>query len=209
MNTNNKTIYVVAIIAIIILCTIGYQSTRIYNGIKLSNDILISFNSEELHGANIDKKVKLVSFETGFALKLNITNLSYEDGGVVSLAFPIENLKPESNYSATLKFNMHTNNNNDFKVKTNKNISNEVVAFNTDIDYKPITLSPISNQYVIQIKFNTNELGIGYVIFDFPIDAQTDDLNVSFDNVIISNFKELNDDSISEEQQSDISLEAL
>ncbi len=209
MKNNQKKVYLIAIVALILLIINGVYSTRIYNGISLKDNVLISLNSTEVEGVEIYQKSEFKSFESGFEFNLDIKNLSFPDDGVVSIAIPIKRLTPNTKYQATFKFKLNTNLNGEFKVKSNKNISIDQAIFETDVNFKPIALNEISDEYVVDFKFETNDEGVGYAIFDFELNSEYDSFNLTLSNVIFTDFKEIKDDNVNSEPASEISFEAI
>ncbi len=209
MNNSQKTVYIIAVIAIIILIASGIYSTRIYNGFSLKNNVMISLNTPDGHGVTINQDVKPISFESGLVYDLTVSDFPNPEDSTISIAIPINNLKPNTTYSAEMKFRMYSNTPLPVTVKTNSNITIEQTSFETDIDFKPVTLAEGNNEYVIEINFDTNDEGTGYVIFDFGVNETIDQLNVRLSNVIISEFKEQEDDNVDSEQTSETSIEII
>ncbi len=209
MNNSQKTVYLIAVIAIIILVANVVYTNRFYNGLNLKKNAMISLNTEDGHGINISQNTRLVSFESGFVYELSVTDFPDPENSVISVAIPINNLKPNTTYSSILRFRMQTNTEKPVSIKTNSKISIEQTSFETDVNFKPVTVNAGSDEYVIDLDFETNEEGQGFVIFDFKVDDSIDTLNVSLSNLIISNFKEIDDVSINTEQESEAVVEII
>ncbi len=209
MNNSQKTVYLIAIVAILILIGNGVYSTRIMNGYSLKNNVLIALNTEDGHGINIKQNTEFVSFETGFAYKLAITDFPNPEDTTISVAIPIKRLKPNSTYESEVRFNMETNSPYAVKLKSNSNISIEQTSFETDINFKPVSLNNGNKEYVVDFAFETNSEGVGFAIFDFKVDETIDTLNVNLNNVVFSNFKEMKNDNVDTEQESETSFEII
>ncbi len=209
MNNSQKTVYIIAVIAIVILIASGLYSTRFYNGFSLKKNVMISLNTPDGHGVTITQDVKPISFESGFVYDLSVSDFPDPEDSTISVAIPVKNLKPNTTYSAEMKFRMNSNTPMPVSIKTNSNITIEQTSFETDVDFKPVTLAVGNNEYVIEIEFDTNEEGIGYVIFDFGVDDTIDKLDVRLSNVIINKFKEQKDDNVDSEQASETSIEVI
>lgn len=206
MNNTQKTTYIIAIGIIVFLIANIFYSSRIITAFDMKKDSLIALNTEGGHGIGIEKKVDFISFESGFGFDLEVFEIPSDEVDTVSLAIPIKNLKPDTNYKSKFRFNLETNDKNPIQIKTNKGINEEQTSFNTDINYKPITIHKGNSEYDVELNFETNEDGVGYVIFDFNIDGYKN-LKVNLNKVIINDFEEIEDDNISTEQSSEISLE--
>lgn len=209
MNNSQKTVYLIAVIAIIILILNVVYTNRFYNGINLRKNAMISLNTEDGHGVSITQDSRLVSFESGFVYELSVTDFPDPEQSVISVALPIKNLKPDTTYSSVMRFRMQTNTEQPISIKTNSKISMEQTSFETDVNFKPVTINDGSDEYVIDLDFETNEDGEGFVIFDFKVDDSLDTLNVSLSNLIISEFKEIEDVSINTEQESETVVEIV
>ncbi|WOO88956.1 hypothetical protein R2F61_08820 [Mollicutes bacterium LVI A0078] len=209
MNNSQKTVYLIAVIAIIILILNVVYTNRFYNGVNLRKNAMISLNTEDGHGVSITQDSRLVSFESGFVYELSVTDFPDPEQSVISVALPIKNLKPDTTYSSVMRFRMQTNTEQPISIKTNSKISMEQTSFETDVNFKPVTINDGSDEYVIDLDFETNEDGDGFVIFDFKVDDSLDTLNVSLSNLIISEFKEIEDASINTEQESETVIEIV
>ncbi len=209
MNNSQKTVYLIALIAFLILLGNGYYNTRFYNGSTLLKTAMISLNTEDGHGVNISRQANFVSFESGFVYDLEITDFPDPEKETISIAIPVKRLKPNKVYNATLHFKMETNSPKSVTIESNDNLSMEQTSFNGDITYKPVVINNGSHEYVVDITFETNDEGIGYLIFDFKIDESIDVLKVKMSNLIIKNFKEIEDDTVDTEQASEASIEII
>lgn len=209
MNNSQKTVYIIALAAILIVIVNGLYSTRIMNGYTLKKNALIALNTEDGHGINISQEVDFVSFETGLTYNLKITDFPNPDNSTISLAIPIKNLKPNTKYTSELRFNMETNSPDVVKLKSNSNISMEQTSFETDINYKPVSLNNGNKEYMVEFKFETNDEGVGYAIFDFKVDNSIETLKINLNNVVFSKFKEIENDNVDTEQASETSLEIV
>lgn len=209
MNNSQKTVYLIAIIAFIILIGNGLYTSRIYSGITLEKNAMLSLNTENGHGVTIHRESNFVSFESGFVYNLTVTDFPDPEKETISVAIPVKRLKPNKVYNATLSFKMETNSPSAVTIESNDNLSMEQTSFNGDVNYKPVVINNGSQEYVVDITFETNEEGIGYLIFDFKIDDTIDTLKVKLSNVIIKDFKEINDDTVDTEQASETSIEII
>lgn len=210
MKKSQKKVYPVAIIAIIFIVLSLIYTTRIMNGWVLKNNVLIALNTNMGDGVNIQQESNFVSFETGFAYDLSISNIDDEKIQKISVAVPIKNLKSDTTYSSEFRFNMHTNSPESVMLKSNSSITNEQSSFETDIDFLPITINNGSKEYVVDFTFETNDQGVGYAIFDFDTKGLGDTLNVDFNSFVFTNFKEIKvNDFVDTEQESETASEII
>lgn len=206
MNNSQKIVYIIAAFAIALLIVIGVSNVRIYTGKSIESKALISLNTEDAHGVDIVNDSKLVSFESGFVYNLELTNLPY-DKGTISLALPITRMQPNKQYSSQLKFDLDTNIDGAIGVKSNSGITSEQTSFETDLNYKPTTIAPGGHEYLVEFEFETNEEGIGYIIFDFPVTTEIDDVKISLSNILLSKIKEVDDVDVDSEQTSETTIQ--
>lgn len=209
MNNSQKTVYIIAIIAIVLLVANGVYSSRFYNGYLLKKNVMISLNTKDGHGVNIQQQADLVSFESGIVYNLQVSQFPDPEGETISVAIPIKHLKPNAKYESEFKFRMNTNSPSPVTVKSNSMISIEQTSFETDVNYKPVTINNGSKEYVIDFEFETNDEGTGFAIFDFKVDDSIDELDVALSNVVFTDFKEIEDDSVNSEQTSETSVEIV
>lgn len=209
MNNSQKTIYLIAVIAIIILIANGVYSTRFFNGKLLAKNVLISLNTEDAHGVSIVQDSSLVSFESGYVYNLDISNFPNPDNSTISVAIPIRHLNPNTQYNCRFQFKMETNSPLPITVKTNSGITNEQTSFDADVEFPPVTINQGDHEYLIDLNFDTNEDGTGYVILDFKIDDTISNLNVKLSNVLFTEFKETTNANIDTEQASEAPLEII
>lgn len=208
MKNSKKKVYPIAIIGIIVVIINIAYTTRIMNGWVLEKNALVALNTEDGHGISIKQNAKLVSFETGITYNLEITDFTDPEKGTYSVAVPIKHLKPNTVYSSAFRFYMRTNSPTPVVLKSNSNVSVEQTSFETDINYKPITINNGSKEYVIDFTFETNDQGVGFAIFDFNINDTIDTLNVELNNFVFTNFKEIkSNDTVDPEQESEAIIE--
>lgn len=189
MNNSYKTSYLIAIFAIALLILNIFVSIRFYNGYNLNRDALIGFNVSDPHGVSITRDAKFVSFESGFVFDVNISELPLEEGNIVSLAIPVNNLEKNSAYNATVSFNLYTNTTLPITIESNATLTPEDIIVK-DNNFPTKTISAEMRDYDINVNFGTNELGTGYIIINIPVDNDLNNLHFSIDNMQIKDFKE-------------------
>ncbi|WOO87166.1 hypothetical protein RZE82_08615 [Mollicutes bacterium LVI A0039] len=209
MNNSQKTVYLIAVIAVALLIANGYFTTRIFNGYLLKNNALIALNSENGHGVSISKESNFVSLESGSVFTLEVGDIPYSEVSTISMAIPVENLKPNTTYRTSMALKLETNSPSPISIKSNSGITMEDVSFDGDINFKPIMITSGSPEYVIDLMFSTNDQGLGYIIFDFGVDESIDKLQVKMSNVIFNDFKEIENDKFNTEQSSEEIVEII
>lgn len=208
MSNSQKTVYIIAFIAIVILLINIFTNYRFYNGSKIQNERLIAFNVDDPHGVAIAEESKWISFESGIGYNLEVADLPLESGNVVSLVIPIDRLTPNTVYQASMSFEMVTNNVENVNVESNSKVDETQVSIQGDINYKPVTIKPGSDEYNVQINFETNSEGKANIILNFEVSDNAESFKANIANLQFSNFLEVAvSDNIDEQQVSETSIE--
>ncbi len=207
MNKNQRTTYIFAFIALLFVAANIFYTMRFYNGLNLTNNVLIGFNTDDPHGVSITKEREFISFENGIGFHLNIQNLPNPEGNKVSLAIPIKHLQPQTTYTVDLSYVLQSNSSLPYKIGSNANLSIESTAITMDSNYDTVTLNPVSHESVARVEFATNSEGVANIVFTFPIDDESDEFDITISSLIMRNFKEVRDDNVNDEQASEESIE--
>lgn len=208
MNNSRKTTYLIALFAISLLFLNIFTSVRFYNGYNLNREALIGFNVEDLNEVAITRKGEFVSFESGYVFNIDIADLPLENGNIVSMAVPVNNLEKNTTYQAVLSLDLDTNTTLPFTIESNSKLTPEE-KITPDLTFKSKSVAVGMHDYDIEIEFSTNNEGVGYIIFNFPVDEGVDNFHLTIDNMQIKNFKEIeNGADVDSESESETSIES-
>ncbi len=210
MNNNRKTVYIIAILAVIFLFFNIYTNYRFINGKYIEENRQLAFNTDDAHGVSIKENSKFTSFESGLTYQLNVDDLPLDENNVVTIAIPLKRLKPEVVYRASLIFTMTTSNVEQVVIESNSQLGLNQADLSGDIKYKPITLVPSMREYAVDFEFETNEAGASNILISFEVSDDSKPITVNIGLIRVEKIREVPDaNNVDEQQSSQASLEII